>query len=133
MGAGAPGQQNQNEQQQQQEPEAPLLPWSKPPPNFPPSIAASASVASTKNPATTDPFFTIFAHCDSNCTLGYNLMSAHWILYLVALFLGVLILTEFVLDREDDDLVQTQYLYWSRVVGIALATIVSAVHGSLLS
>ncbi|KAG9070268.1 hypothetical protein KI688_009605 [Linnemannia hyalina] len=148
MGASVPGQQNQNEQQQQQqEPEAPLLPWSKPPPNFPPSIAAiiaaSASAVSTNNPAATDPFSTIFVHRDPNRTLGYNLMGLHWILYLVAqglvifllvtLFLGVLILTEFVLDREDEDLVQIQYLYWSRVVGIVSATIVSAVHGSLLS
>lgn len=146
MISGAPGQQNQNEQQQQHEPEAPLLPWLKPSLNFPPSIAAiiaaSDSAAST-NPVTTDTFSTIFAHRDSNRTLGYNLMGVHWILYLVAqgflifllvtLFLGVLILTEFVLDREDDDLVQIQYLYWSRVVGIASATIVSAVHGSLLS
>ncbi|KAF9538217.1 hypothetical protein EC957_007093 [Mortierella hygrophila] len=147
MGASEPGQQNQNEQQHQQEPEAPLLPWSKPPPNFPPSVAAiiatSASAASTNNPAATDPFSTIFVHRDPNRTLGYNLKGIHWILYLVAqglvifllvvLFLGVLILTEFVLDREDEDLVQIQYLYWSRVVGIASATIVSAVHGSLLS
>lgn len=141
MGSGASSQQSQREQQQQQEPEAPIIPWSKPPPNFPLSIAAI--IAASASPAsTTDPFSTIFAHRDSNRTLGYNLMGVHWILYLVAqglliflvtLFLGVLILTEFVLDREDDDLVQIQYLYWSRVVGIASATIVSAVHGSLLS
>ncbi|KAF9137580.1 hypothetical protein BGX30_010093 [Mortierella sp. GBA39] len=148
MGASAPDQQNQNEQQQQhQEREALLLPWSKPPPNFPPSIpaiiAASASAASTNNPVATDPFSTIFVHRDPNRTLGYNLKGIHWILYLVVqgllifllvtLFLGVLILTEFVLDREDEDLVQIQYLYWSRIVGIASATTVSAVHGSLLS
>ncbi|KAF9324380.1 hypothetical protein BGZ91_002985 [Linnemannia elongata] len=142
MGAGALGHQNQNNRQQQQGPEAPLLPWSSPPPNFPSSIAASASEAST-NPTSTVPFSTIVAHRDPNRTLGYNLMGIHWIIYLfaqgilifllVTLFLGVLILTEFVLDREDDDLVQIQYLYWSRVVGIASATIVSAVHGSLLS
>ncbi|KAF9148958.1 hypothetical protein BG015_009280 [Linnemannia schmuckeri] len=140
-GAGAPGQ-PKDQQPQQQEPEAALLPLSKPPSYFPPAITAvigsSASAA-----VTNDPLAAIFAHRDQNRTFGYNLMGVHWILYLLAqtllifllitLFLGVLILTEFVLDREDDDLVQTQYLYWSRVVGIASATIVSAVHGSLLS
>ncbi|KAG0334230.1 hypothetical protein BG004_000502 [Podila humilis] len=74
---------------------------------------------------------------------GYNLPGIHLMLFVAAhaflifllatLFLGVLIMTEFVLDREDDDLVQIKWLYWGRVVGIATATIVSAVHGSLLS
>ncbi|KAF8937595.1 hypothetical protein BGZ47_008945 [Haplosporangium gracile] len=130
MSAGVPGQPNDQQ----------------PPPYFPPAIAAiiasSASAAATNNPAT-DPLVAIFAHHDRNRTLGYNLMGIHWLLYLLAqtllvfllitLFLGVLILTEFVLDREDDNLVQIQYLYWGRVVGIASATVVSAVHGSLLS
>ncbi|KAG0308892.1 hypothetical protein BGZ99_001048 [Dissophora globulifera] len=73
----------------------------------------------------------------------YDLQVLHWTLYigaqgflvflLIMLFLGVLVLTEYVLDREDEDFAQLQYLYWARVVGIASATIVSAVHGSLLS
>ncbi|KAF9213714.1 hypothetical protein BGZ59_004943 [Podila verticillata] len=74
---------------------------------------------------------------------GYNLAGVHLMLFIAAsgflifllatLFLGVLIITEFVLDREDDDLVQLKWLYWGRVIGIATATIVSAVHGSFLS
>jgi uncharacterized integral membrane protein len=74
---------------------------------------------------------------------GFNLAGMYWTLFiasqlflvflLVTLFLGVLILTEFVLDREDEDYAQLQYLYWGRVFGIAVATIVSAIHGSLLT
>ncbi|KAG0048500.1 hypothetical protein BGZ83_006563 [Gryganskiella cystojenkinii] len=74
---------------------------------------------------------------------GFNLVGMYLTLFiasqcflvflLVTLFLGVLILTEFVLDREDEDYAQLKYLYWGRVIGIATATIVSAVHGSLLS
>ncbi|GJJ73495.1 hypothetical protein EMPS_05853 [Entomortierella parvispora] len=74
---------------------------------------------------------------------GFNLAGMYWTLFiasqafliflLVTLFLGVLILTEFVLDREDEDYAQLKYLYWGRVFGIAVATIVSAIHGSLVS
>jgi hypothetical protein len=129
-------QQEQQEQQQQQQLEEPLLPLPKPS-YFPPSITAVIAASSA------DPQTSIIGPRDPNKTLGYNLAGVHWLLYLFSqallifllftLFLGVLILTEFVLDREDDDLVHIQYLYWSRVVGIASATIVSAVHGSLLS
>ncbi|KAF9158195.1 hypothetical protein DFQ26_007883, partial [Actinomortierella ambigua] len=54
---------------------------------------------------------------------------------LTMLFLGVLILTEFVLDREDEDPDARRrcFLYWARGVGIAVATVASAVHGSMLS
>ncbi|KAK3844715.1 MAG: hypothetical protein J3R72DRAFT_437867 [Linnemannia gamsii] len=127
---GAPEQQQHQGGEVQQE--KPLLYWSKPSPYYPP--------ADNNNPSSSS---VLFDHQDPNRTLGYNLITVHWLLYLTAqsilifllvtLFLGVLILTEFVLDREDEDLVQIQYLYWSRVVGIAFATIVSAVHGSLLS
>lgn len=134
------GQQNKQQKQQEQEgqqPEESLLPWSKTPPYLLPPIVTSG------NPNAADPQTSIFGPRDPNKTLGYNLAGVHWLVYLFSqtllifllftLFLGVLILTEFVLDREDDDLVQIQYLYWSRIVGIASATIVSAVHGSLLS
>ncbi|KAF9350293.1 hypothetical protein BGX34_001309 [Mortierella sp. NVP85] len=39
----------------------------------------------------------------------------------------------YVLDREDEDLVNLKYHYWGRVIGIVTATIVSATHGSVLS
>ncbi|KAF9974887.1 hypothetical protein BGZ73_001627 [Actinomortierella ambigua] len=54
---------------------------------------------------------------------------------LTMLFLGVLILTEFVLDREDEspDASRRCRLYWARGVGISIATIASAIHGSMLS
>ncbi|KAG0037909.1 hypothetical protein BGZ82_001552 [Podila clonocystis] len=84
----------------------------------------------------------IFIH-SRDVPAGYNLVGVHLMLFIAAngflifllttLFLGVLIITEFVLDREDDDLVQLKWLYWGRVIGIATATIVSAVHGSFLS
>ncbi|KAF9376719.1 hypothetical protein CPB97_010644 [Podila verticillata] len=84
----------------------------------------------------------IFVH-SRDISPGYNLAGVHLMLFIAAsgflifllatLFLGVLIITEFVLDREDDDLVQLKWLYWGRVIGIATATIVSAVHGSFLS
>ena len=74
---------------------------------------------------------------------GFNLAGMYWTLFiasqafliflLVTLFLGILILTEFVLDREDEDYGQLKYLYWGRVFGVAVATIVSAIHGSLVS
>jgi len=73
----------------------------------------------------------------------YTLTSLHWMVYaaaqcflvslLVMMFLGVLILMEYVLDREDEDLVNLKYHYWGRVIGIVTATIVSAIHGSVLS
>ncbi|KAF8938374.1 hypothetical protein BGZ58_001050 [Dissophora ornata] len=76
-------------------------------------------------------------------TPGYNLTGLHWALYLgaqgvlafmlIVLFLGVLIMTEYVLDMEDEDYANLKYLYWARVVGIASATVVSAANGSLLS
>ncbi|KAG0285144.1 hypothetical protein BGZ96_010548 [Linnemannia gamsii] len=125
-------QQNEQQKQQEQKEQQP-----KTPPYLLPFIAASG------NPNAADPQISIFGPRDPNKTIGYNLAGVHWLLYLFSqiflifllftLFLGVLILTEFVLDREDDDLVQIQCLYWGRVVGIASATIVSAVHGSLLS
>ncbi|KAF9581251.1 hypothetical protein BGW38_001797 [Lunasporangiospora selenospora] len=75
--------------------------------------------------------------------LGQGLETMHWTFFLAAqvalvllltmLFLGVLITIEFVLDREDDDLVHFKSLYWGRILGIAMATVVSAVHGSVLS
>ncbi|KAG0086221.1 hypothetical protein BGZ93_008001 [Podila epicladia] len=84
----------------------------------------------------------IFIH-SKDVPAGYNLAGVHLMLFIAAngflifllatLFLGVLIMTEFVLDREDDDLVQLKWLYWGRVIGIATATVVSAVHGSFLS
>lgn len=84
----------------------------------------------------------IFVH-SRDIPPGYNLAGVHLMLFIAAngflifllatLFLGVLIIIEFVLDREDDDLVQLKWLYWGRVIGIATATIVSAVHGSFLS
>lgn len=84
----------------------------------------------------------IFTH-SKDVPAGYNLAGVHLMLFIAAngflifllttLFLGVLIMTEFVLDREDDDLVQLKWLYWGRVIGIATATVVSAVHGSFLS
>ncbi|KAG0228343.1 hypothetical protein BGW41_003442 [Actinomortierella wolfii] len=54
---------------------------------------------------------------------------------LTMLFLGVLILTEFILDREDDetDPQRRCKLYWARGCGIAVATVASAFHGSMLS
>ncbi|KAF9356401.1 hypothetical protein BGX26_005309, partial [Mortierella sp. AD094] len=74
---------------------------------------------------------------------GYNLVGLHWIIYigtqailvffLFVLFLGVLILTEYALDLEDDDIANLTHHYWARVVGIIMTTVVSAVHGSLLS
>ncbi|KAF9083313.1 hypothetical protein BGX29_003241, partial [Mortierella sp. GBA35] len=136
---GATGQDQQQQQPSSSDSSAPeILPRSKPSPNLPKAIgtaaAASSSVADKNS---------YFDHPNNNRTLGYNLLGVHWLLYLTAqsilifllitFFLGVIILIEFVLDREDEDLCQNQYLYWSRVVGIATATVVSAVHGSLLS
>ncbi|KAF9912990.1 hypothetical protein EC991_005858, partial [Linnemannia zychae] len=140
---GAPTQQEQPQEQEQRLQE-PILPWAKSPPYYPPAIAsiiaASTNGDSPDNNANPSLYFD---NQDPNRTFGYNLITVHWLLYLTfqailicllfTLFLGVLILTEFVLDREDEDLVQIQSLYWSRVVGIASATIISAVHGSLLS
>ncbi|KAG0279279.1 hypothetical protein BGZ95_001754 [Linnemannia exigua] len=139
---GVPGQEQhqdgQDQLEQQQSPE-PLLYWLKPPSYYTPADSNNPSSSSSSSSSSS----ALFDHQDPNRTLGYNLITFHWLLYLTAqsilifllvtLFLGVLILTEFVLDREDEDLVQIQYLYWSRVAGIASATIVSAVHGSLLS
>ncbi|KAG0278479.1 hypothetical protein BGZ95_003896 [Linnemannia exigua] len=74
---------------------------------------------------------------------GYSLAGVHLLLFLLAqtallillaiLFLGVLIMTEFVLDREDEDVVKARWYFWGRVLGVLTATVVSAVHGSLLS
>ncbi|KAG0311044.1 hypothetical protein BGZ97_012130 [Linnemannia gamsii] len=52
---------------------------------------------------------------------------------LTTLFLGVLIMTEFVLDREDEDVAKARWYFWGRVLGVITATVVSAVHGSFLS
>ncbi|KAG0353378.1 hypothetical protein BGZ54_002273 [Gamsiella multidivaricata] len=86
-----------------------------------------------------DPFF----RRSQDRSPGYNLAGLHWLIYLafqgiltfllIMLFLGVLILTEYVLDREDEDLENLTALFWARVIGIASATIASAAHGSLLS
>ncbi|KAF9114023.1 hypothetical protein BGX27_000289 [Mortierella sp. AM989] len=74
---------------------------------------------------------------------GYNLVGLHWIIFvgtqamlvffLLVLFLGVLILTEYALDLEDEDIANLTYHYWARVVGVVMTTVISAVHGSLLS
>ncbi|KAF9430971.1 hypothetical protein BGZ94_001315 [Podila epigama] len=106
------------------------------------NAAKKAGAAKAVKGSSSEKEDTIFVHSWSAAP-GYNLAGLHLMLFIAAnaflvfllatLFLGVLILTEFVLDREDDDLVQIKYLYWGRVIGIATATIVSAVHGSLLS
>ncbi|KAF8979477.1 hypothetical protein BGZ46_005375 [Entomortierella lignicola] len=84
-----------------------------------------------------------FFHLSEYDAPGYNLIGLHWIIYigtqiilislLFVLFLGVLVLTEYALDLEDDDTANLGYYYWARVVGITMTTIVSAIHGSLLS
>ncbi|KAF9137746.1 hypothetical protein BG015_002625 [Linnemannia schmuckeri] len=73
---------------------------------------------------------------------GYNLAGIHLLLFLLAqtvllvllttLYLGVLITTEFVLEREDEDVVKARWYFWGRALGITTATIISAVHGSFL-
>ncbi|KAI1312592.1 hypothetical protein EDD11_002938 [Mortierella claussenii] len=85
----------------------------------------------------------LFYHSGFNDSIGYNLIGLHWMIYIVSqlflvfllfmLFLGVLILTEYILEQEDENFVNLKYLYLARVVGIASATIMSAVHGSILS
>ncbi|KAF9121005.1 hypothetical protein BGW39_010923, partial [Mortierella sp. 14UC] len=104
---GAPGQQGQEQQLQQhqeqgqgQELQEHLLPWSEPPLYYPPAIAAiiAASANDDSNSNNLSPSL-YFDNHDPNRTLGYNLVAL-----LFTLFFGVLILTEFVLDREDEDL-----------------------------
>ncbi|KAG9069311.1 hypothetical protein KI688_010210 [Linnemannia hyalina] len=76
---------------------------------------------------------------------GYHQAGIHLLLFLAAqtallvllttLFLGVLIMTEFVLDREDEneDVTKARWYFWGRVLGVITATVASAVHGSFLS
>ncbi|KAF9196025.1 Methyltransferase-like protein 21A [Haplosporangium sp. Z 11] len=118
----------------------PPIPAPADPPLNPPSALLSSSSPNKDSIPSPAPNFSTFFHHHPNSTMDSSL---YWILYiasqsflmflLVLLFLGVLILTEYVLDREDEDLAQLKYLYWSRVIGIAVATIVSATHGSFLS
>lgn len=124
---------------------SPLQPQLNTAPPLPVVLPLSALEPQEKNASAqakdseSDP---IFIH-SRDVPAGYNLAGVHLMLFVAAngflifllatLFLGVLIMTEFVLDREDDDLVQLKWLYWGRVIGIATATIVSAVHGSFLS
>ncbi|GJJ72221.1 hypothetical protein EMPS_04578 [Entomortierella parvispora] len=80
---------------------------------------------------------------EATTTPGYNLAGVHTIMFISAqtflifllgiLFLAVLIMTEFVLDKEDEDLSRTRSYFWGRVIGIGLATVISAVHGSFLT
>ncbi|KAF9901507.1 hypothetical protein BX616_002234 [Lobosporangium transversale] len=75
--------------------------------------------------------------------LGFDIKSSYWLLFigsqgvlvflLVMLLLGVLILTEYVLDQEDEDCVNRTFLYWGRIFGVTIATVTSAIHGSILS
>ncbi|KAF9184767.1 hypothetical protein BGZ51_009307 [Haplosporangium sp. Z 767] len=72
-----------------------------------------------------------------------NLAKVHLLLFIAAqgfliallttLFLGVLIMTESALDQADKDIDQQRWHYWSRIMGIAFASLASAVHGSYLS
>lgn len=120
-------------------------------------IAATASTAMTTSTATimtpTEPE-TESGSTDSHSPLlhlesrnytrpGYNLAGIHLLLFLAAqtalfvllttLLLGVLIMTEFVLDREDEDVAKIRWYFWGRIFGLITATVVSAVHGSFLS
>ncbi|KAK3814192.1 MAG: hypothetical protein J3Q66DRAFT_402767 [Benniella sp.] len=102
-----------------------------------PSSPSSNSITTTTTTTTTTSSSSLSG------SSYYTLTSLHWMVYaasqcflvslLVMMFLGVLILMEYVLDREDEDLVNLKYHYWGRVVGIVTATIVSAIHGSVLS
>ncbi|KAG0257639.1 hypothetical protein BG011_003854 [Mortierella polycephala] len=119
------------------------IPVPSDPPLNPPSDPLSSSSPNKDSIPSPDSNPNAFFHHHPNSTMDSSLANLHWMLYiasqgflmflLVLLFLGVLILTEYVLDREDEDFVQLKYLYWSRIIGIAVATIVSATHGSFLS
>ncbi|KAF9937392.1 hypothetical protein BGZ67_001337 [Mortierella alpina] len=111
----------------------PSLPSSAPPPQD-----KSLPVPPSEHPGVERLFYNT-----RRMSPGYNLAGLHWVLFIAAqgflillllsLFLGVLILTEYVLDREDEDLAQLKYHYWARVLGIGTATVLSALHGSLIS
>ncbi|KAG0218253.1 hypothetical protein BGX33_007930 [Mortierella sp. NVP41] len=99
----------------------------------------------TNNPDTLPPPLPPLVHLESRsfATPGYNLAGVHLLLFLVAeasllvllttLFLGVLIMTEYVLDREDENEAKARWYFWGRIVGVVMATVVGAVHGSFLS
>lgn len=116
-------------------------------------LAATAPTATTTAPTPTEPktesestdSLSPLVHLESRNypSPGYNLESVHLLLFLGAqtallvllttLFLGVLIMTEFVLDREDEDVAKARWYFWGRVLGVITATVVSAIHGSFLS
>ncbi|KAK3846084.1 MAG: hypothetical protein J3R72DRAFT_500743 [Linnemannia gamsii] len=109
--------------------------------------ASSASIITTAaTPAETEtgsPDHSAIVHIESRSYPRPGPALVHLLLFLLAqtallvllttLFLGVLIMTEFVLDREDEDVVKARWYFWGRVLGVLTATVVSAVHGSFLS
>ncbi|KAF9949126.1 hypothetical protein BGZ72_009018 [Mortierella alpina] len=108
------------------------------PPSPPPPSKDRSPVVPSEHPKVERLFYNT-----RRMSPGYNLAGLHWVLFIAAqgfliallltLFLGVLILTEYVLDREDEDLAQLKYHYWARISGIATATVLSALHGSFIS
>ncbi|KAF9549743.1 hypothetical protein EC957_002808 [Mortierella hygrophila] len=117
--------------------------------------ATTAPTGTTTVPTPTEPktesestdSLSSLVHLESRNYLspGYHLAGIHLLLFLAAqtallvllttLFLGVLIMTEFVLDREDEneDVIKARWYFWGRVLGVITATVASAVHGSFLS
>ncbi|CAO3567678.1 unnamed protein product [Mortierella alpina] len=114
-------------------------PPSSPSPVSPPGPSQDETLPVQSEPSRVESLF----YNTRRMSPGYNLAGLHWVLFVAAqgclilllllLFLGVLIMTEYVLDREDEDLVRLKYHYWARILGIATATVLSALHGSFIS
>lgn len=108
-----------------------------------PTATTTAPTAKTEGESTDSHSPLVHLESRNYPSPGYNLAGIHLLPFLVAqtallvlltiLFLGVLIMTEFVLDREDEDVAKARWYFWGRVLGVITATVVSAVHGSFLS
>ncbi|KAK3815899.1 MAG: hypothetical protein JOS17DRAFT_759234 [Linnemannia elongata] len=106
-------------------------------------LATTAPKAKTESGSTDSQSPLVHLESRNFPSPGYNLAGIHLLLFLVAqtahlvlltiLFLGVLIMTEFVLDKEGEDVAKARWYFWGRVLGVITATVVSAVHGSFLS
>ncbi|KAG0066671.1 hypothetical protein BGZ90_001304 [Linnemannia elongata] len=107
------------------------------------ATAPTPTEPKTESESTDSPSPLVHLESRNYSSPGYNLESVHLLLFFVAqtallvllttLFLGVLIMTEFVLDREDEDVAKARWYFWGRVLGVITATVISAIHGSFLS